>query len=87
MKYDIMKYNIIIYDVIMKYDIMKYEVMKYDVIKYDIMKMKKTSFYRLCPAQAYTTLVVHVLQLRAFGQPLTPPESRIKWNTCIKKAK
>ena len=49
-----MKYDVMIYDVV------KYEVMKYEVIKYDIMKMKKTSFYRLCPARAYTTLVVLV---------------------------
>ena len=48
-----------IYDV-MKYDVMKYYVMKYDVIKYDIIKMKKASFYRLCPARAYTSLVVLV---------------------------
>ena len=54
MKYDIIKYDIMIYDVV------KNEFMKYDIIKYDIMKMKKTSFYRLCPARAYTTLVVVV---------------------------
>ena len=39
---------------------MKYEVMKYEVIKYDIIKIKKPSFLRLCPARAYTTLVVLV---------------------------
>ena len=44
----------------MEYEVMKYDVMKNDVITYDIMKMKKTSFYRLCPARAYTTLVVLV---------------------------
>ena len=49
-----MKYDL------MKYDDMKYVVMRYDVIKYDMMKMKKTSFKRLCPARAYTTLVVIV---------------------------
>ena len=50
-----MKYDVMIYDVV------KYEVMKYDIIKYDIMKMKKASFYRLCPARAYTTLVALVI--------------------------
>ena len=62
-KYDAMKYGVMKYEVIydvMIYDVMKYEVMKYEVMKYDIMKMKKTSFYRLCPARAYKTLVVLV---------------------------
>ena len=62
MRYDIMKYYVMKYDV-MKYKVMKYEVMKYDIMKYVIMKMKKTSFKRLFPARAYTTLVVLVFLL------------------------
>ena len=63
MTYDVMTNDIsgVIKYNVKKYDIMKEDINIYDFMKYDVMKMEKPSFYRLCPPQAYTTLVVLVL--------------------------